>query len=207
MPTRTKVAMYAVAVTVGFGLADPASAQIPLEVGVTVARRHLDDGTVSAAATRSTSLGVLVGLRAIGGHVAVGVAGGYGRESVDPFRRSPGVSWLGVDGAVSLFRSNDDGVQVNPVVLAGIGAMHFASSEFDAVVRACRLADGCLFEGVSYGTGWRGFYGLGLGVDLELPRGFVLRGISRLDVLVGGSPAGNTNAKFLRLELGVLYRT
>jgi hypothetical protein len=109
-------------------------------------------GPTVAATFRPSSSG-LIGMR---------VSASYAPES----DAAPGLAAFAGDLLLTPWRSRSGALV--PYLSLGLGGIHFEASRLEQVVAACVADPSCLFEGVSYRSGWRGTLHGGIGVQLGL---------------------------------------
>lgn len=94
-----------------------------------------------------------------------------------------------------------------PYLSMGLGGIHFDASCLEQMVASCFAEPGCMFEGVSYRSGWRGTLHGGMGVQLGLGgRAFAAPELQLLRRL-GNDRVGPLGERtLLRIGLGLGWR-
>lgn len=162
---------------------------------------RLNAGTTSDAASSQQGATLRLGLPLGETASAMHFGAAFAPES----RVSPGLLHLTAELAGPLIRG--DRSAPNVVLLAGVGAMRFAAGRQQAVIAECSRDPLCLYEGVSYRSGWRGTLSAGVGADLPVASALRLQPSVRMLRLIGGGDAGlRDDPWLLRLGVGVAWR-
>jgi hypothetical protein len=179
-----------------------AQTQPSFEISAHASYWRLDGGNASSRAT--TRWGPTLAAtfrRASTGTLGLRASASYAPEA----DAAPGLVAVTADLLLRPWRSRSGGLA--PYLSMGIGGMHFAATRLQQAIAACTSAPGCLFEGVSYGSGWRGALDAGLGVQVGM--GSHLFATPELGVVgrLGSERAGPIGeSTFLHLSLGLGWR-
>jgi hypothetical protein len=121
---------------------------------------RLDHGSLSGNTTR---WGPTVGATfrpSRFGPLGMRVSASYAPESDG----APGLAAFAGDLVLTPWRARAE--TVAPYLSLGLGGIHFDANRLEQSVAACSADPSCMFEGVSYRSGWRGTLQGGVGVQL-----------------------------------------
>ena len=171
------------------------------ELGADWSLWRLNAGTTSDAVSTRQGATLRLGLPLGDNRSALNVGATFASES----RSTPGLLHFDAEVASPLLAG--DRSEPNVVLLAGVGALRFAADRQQAVIAQCNRTPLCMYEGVSYRSGWRGTLAAGVGADLPVASAVRFQPSVRVLRLVGSGDAGSRDDPWmLRLGIGVAWR-
>jgi hypothetical protein len=132
------------------------------EFGAQATYWRLDHGSIYGNTTRWGPTVAATFRPSSSGLIGVRVSASYAAES----DAAPGLAGFDGDLLVTPWRARSGALA--PSISMGLGAIHFDAGRMEQQVAACLADPRCFFEGVSYGSGWRGSLHGGVGVQLGL---------------------------------------
>lgn len=133
--------------------------------------------------------------------VGLRVSGSYAPEA----NGAPGLGAVAGDLVLTPWRSRSGGLA--PYLSAGFGAIHFAASRIEESVASCLADPACLFEGVSYRSGWRGMLQGGVGLQVGVSSHVFVAPEVQLARRLGGDLVGPIGEQtWVRLGFGLGWR-
>jgi len=171
------------------------------ELGVAATYWILDAGTFSANGTSAWGPSVRLGIRP---NRPLALEAGALDVAPDDGALDPGVSGVEVGVRVSTGRATTHVVPHLRFSL-GLTALYFNARALEAALRDCTLENLCLFEGVTYRTGWKTALVGGVAVDVPIFPVLSLQAGPDLVVSLAGQGGSRTRAH-LRLRFGLGWR-
>lgn len=170
------------------------------ELGVAATYWILDAGTFSANGTTAWGPSVRLGIRP---NRPLALEAGALYVAPDDGALDPGISGVEVGLRVSTSRATTHAVPQLRLSL-GLTALYFNARAREAALRDCTPENLCLFEGVTYRTGWKTALVGGVAVDVPILPVLSLQAGPDLVVSLAGHGGSQTRAHFrLRFGLGL----